>query len=70
VRREPEMDTYCDRCGGRLEAAGIGHEKCRAARELEPPRYCGRCGRRMVVKVTPAGWSGSCSRHGLAQGSR
>ena len=58
---------YCDRCGRTLGEAGggPGHDACRAARELEPPRYCARCGRRMVVQVTPTGWSGRCSRHGL-----
>jgi hypothetical protein len=57
---------YCDRCGHLLTTAGgLGHEACRAARELEPPRYCARCGRRMVVQVTPTGWSGRCTRHGL-----
>jgi len=58
--------AYCDRCGQPLrEADEPGHEACRAARELEPPRYCARCGRRMVVQVTPGGWSGRCARHGL-----
>ncbi len=57
---------YCDRCGRQLAADGAGHGSCQAARKLEPPRYCARCGRRMVVKVTPDGWSGHCARHGLA----
>ena len=58
---------YCDRCGHLLTGAGggQGHEACRAARELEPPRYCAQCGRRMVVQVTPGGWSSRCTRHGL-----
>ncbi|HEV2377387.1 MAG TPA: hypothetical protein VGS19_35140 [Streptosporangiaceae bacterium] len=57
---------YCDRCGSALaEGSGPGHEACRAARALEPPRYCAQCGRRTVVKVTPDGWSSTCSRHGL-----
>jgi len=34
------------------------------ARELEPPRFCPACRRRMVVQVTPAGWSASCVEHG------
>ncbi|HEY6280003.1 MAG TPA: hypothetical protein VIX86_27245 [Streptosporangiaceae bacterium] len=55
---------HCDRCGRPL-AASSDHEACQAARVLEPPRYCPRCGRRMVVKVTPDGWSSRCSRHGL-----
>ena len=58
--------SYCDRCGRPLgETDETGHEDCLAARELEPPRYCARCGRRMVVQVTPGGWSSRCTRHGL-----
>jgi hypothetical protein len=58
--------VYCDRCG---EPAGAdvdadGHEGCRAARRMEPPRYCSRCRRRLVVQVTPAGWTARCTRHG------
>ena len=53
---------YCDRCG---EPAAEGlHAGCAAARELEPPRYCATCRRRMVVQVTPTGWSARCSEHG------
>jgi DNA-directed RNA polymerase subunit RPC12/RpoP len=59
-----EPERYCDRCGRQL-AGGGGHGSCQAARKLEPPRYCARCGRRMVVKVTPDGWSSHCTRHGL-----
>lgn len=57
--------SFCDRCGGRLDDAGAAdrHESCRGARELEPPRYCARCGRRMVVQVTPDGWTARCARH-------
>jgi hypothetical protein len=54
--------TYCDRCG-RLLADG-DHRACAQARELEPPRYCGQCRRRMVVQVTPAGWTARCVEHG------
>jgi ribosomal protein S18 acetylase RimI-like enzyme len=36
--------------------------------ELEPPRYCGACGRRMVVQVTPRGWTARCSTHGRRAG--
>lgn len=32
---------------------------------LEAPRFCQLCGRRMVVQVTPTGWTARCSRHGL-----
>ncbi|RFU42839.1 hypothetical protein DZF91_04410 [Actinomadura logoneensis] len=57
-----QADVYCDRCGDGL---GDGdHAGCRAARELEPPRYCGRCRRRMVVQVTPLGWTARCAEHG------
>jgi hypothetical protein len=31
---------------------------------LEPPRFCTVCGRRMVVQVTPAGWTARCVEHG------
>ncbi|MFC5752017.1 hypothetical protein [Actinomadura rugatobispora] len=54
--------AYCDRCGE--PAAAGGHEACRAARRMEPPRYCSRCRRRLVVQVTPAGWTARCTRHG------
>jgi hypothetical protein len=36
--------------------------------ELEPPRYCADCGRRMVVQVTPRGWSATCVEHGVRRG--
>ncbi|MBO2450307.1 hypothetical protein J4573_24615 [Actinomadura barringtoniae] len=55
-------ETYCDRCG---EPAAAGdHAACQAARRMEPPRYCARCRRRMVVQVTPTGWTARCSQHG------
>ncbi|MBA9007476.1 MULTISPECIES: biotin synthase auxiliary protein BsaP [Thermomonospora] len=57
------METYCDRCG--KPSADGGHEQCRQARALEPPRYCGRCARRMVVQVTPTGWTARCVEHGI-----
>jgi hypothetical protein len=53
--------SFCDRCG---EAVGGDHSRCAAARRLEPPRYCASCGRRLVVQVTPTGWTAACSRHG------
>ncbi|WP_436773568.1 hypothetical protein [Yinghuangia sp. YIM S09857] len=54
---------YCDQCG---EAASeAGHEACARRRELEPPRYCGSCRRRMVVQVTPRGWTAKCVEHGV-----
>jgi hypothetical protein len=55
--------AYCDRCGGAVAASG--HEPCRAQRDLEPPRYCPACGRRMVVQVTPRGWTARCAEHGV-----
>lgn len=57
---------YCDHCGRELAAGG--HEACRAARELDPPRWCGRCRRRMVVQVTPTGWTARCVEHGELAG--
>ncbi|MGH3438092.1 MAG: hypothetical protein ACRDRN_16695 [Sciscionella sp.] len=56
-------ESYCIHCGQPVSVAG--HEGCHNARTaLEPPRYCPQCGRRMVVQVTPAGWTARCSRHG------
>jgi hypothetical protein len=53
---------FCDQCGA---PAGEGeHTRCASRRELEPPRYCPDCARRMVVQVTPTGWTARCSRHG------
>ncbi|MGH3906192.1 MAG: hypothetical protein ACRDTE_18720, partial [Pseudonocardiaceae bacterium] len=53
---------FCDGCG---RPVGEGeHPACVRRRELEPPRYCPRCARRMVVQVTPSGWSAHCSAHG------
>ncbi|TAK71347.1 MAG: hypothetical protein EPO13_00370 [Actinomycetota bacterium] len=56
------MVGYCDHCGVGLDAAD--HGECRRRRQLEPPRYCGQCRRRMVVQVTPTGWTARCSEHG------
>ena len=53
----------CDQCGRPVDQGD--HGTCAARRELEPPRYCADCGRRMVVQVTPAGWSARCVEHGL-----
>jgi hypothetical protein len=53
--------TYCDRCG---ELLGGGHPQCARARALEPPRFCSQCRRRMVVQVTPTGWTARCVEHG------
>ncbi|TWE23060.1 hypothetical protein [Prauserella muralis] len=54
---------YCPRCG--QPRHGGDHAACRSQQAaLEPPRYCAECARRMVVQVTPGGWSARCSRHG------
>jgi dethiobiotin synthetase len=62
-RLVPHAVSYCDRCG----EPGV-HEACVAARALEPPRYCARCRRRMVVQVTPGGWTARCVEHGELSG--
>ena len=80
-RTNEPSHRYCDRCGNPLAAGGHdagrydagrydagGHEACRRARALEPPRYCPRCRRRMVVQVTPTGWTARCSEHGSTAG--
>ena len=56
-----DLPVWCPLCGGRG-----GHPRCRAAAALEPPRYCARCRRRMVVQVTPGGWSARCAVHGTS----
>jgi hypothetical protein len=64
----PHVQTiYCARCG---EDANAGrHLDCARGLELEPPRYCPSCRRRMVVQVTPAGWSARCVEHGTTNGT-
>ncbi len=54
--------VYCGACGA--VASGVAHERCLGRLELEPPRFCAHCARRMVVQVTPTGWTARCSRHG------
>ncbi|POM24754.1 hypothetical protein BTM25_33890 [Actinomadura rubteroloni] len=61
-----ETTTYCDRCG--TPDADGPHDACRAARAMEPPRYCPACRRRMIVQVTPLGWTARCSEHGETRG--
>jgi hypothetical protein len=56
------QDRWCDRCGRALDDGE--HAACVRARELEPPRYCPQCRRRMVVQVTPVGWTARCVEHG------
>jgi ribosomal protein S18 acetylase RimI-like enzyme len=51
---------WCDQCGRELTPEG--HDACR--RGLDPPRFCGHCRRRMVVQVTPTGWTARCVEHG------
>ncbi|HET8583721.1 MAG TPA: hypothetical protein VFL65_10730 [Jatrophihabitans sp.] len=58
-----DRGEFCDRCGRKL--ADVDHAACLRARELEPPRYCTRCRRRMVVQVTPTGWTARCVEHGV-----
>ena len=58
---------WCGQCGEQLTAEG--HDRCRAAAELEPPRYCGHCRRRLVVQVTPTGWTARCVEHGATSSS-
>jgi uncharacterized protein YjbI with pentapeptide repeats len=54
--------AYCDRCGTPIDEGD--HTGCARARELEPPRYCAACRRRMIVQVTPTGWTARCIEHG------
>ena len=60
------LAPWCGWCG--RELTGEGHERCRAAAELEPPRWCAHCRRRMVVQVLPGGWSARCVEHGTVLG--
>ncbi|MPY84938.1 MAG: hypothetical protein GEV00_16820 [Actinophytocola sp.] len=54
---------YCVHCGKGV--ADADHSRCAAPQStLEPPRYCAQCARRMIVQVTPSGWTARCSRHG------
>ncbi|MGH3434818.1 MAG: hypothetical protein ACRDQB_18495 [Thermocrispum sp.] len=58
------MSTYCVHCG--KELAEPVHGACAKPRTaLEPPRFCPECARRMVVQITPSGWTAKCSRHGV-----
>lgn len=57
------MIQFCVRCG--LPVAEGAHAGCDSLRaRLEPPRFCPDCARRMIVQVTPTGWTARCSRHG------
>ena len=63
ARRLDDLPATCPRCG--TDERSGDHAPCHQALRLEPPRYCRACGRRMVVQVTPGGWTASCSRHGI-----
>ena len=52
--------SYCSRCG----TATGDHSDCLRQLQLEPPRFCADCGRRLIVQVTPGGWTARCSQHG------
>jgi hypothetical protein len=54
---------YCEHCGEPRDQGA--HLSCLAALRMEPPRYCAECRRRMVVQVTPAGWTARCVEHGI-----
>ena len=54
--------AYCGHCGDAVDARD--HSACTRLLELEPPRYCPACRRRMVVQVTPGGWTARCVEHG------
>jgi len=60
------VSSFCDQCGSPIEVGD--HVRCAARQTLEPPRFCAECARRMVVQVTPAGWTARCSRHGERRG--
>jgi hypothetical protein len=62
VIEAPTEASYCPRCGD----AAADHPECRIKLAYEPPRYCADCGRRLVVQVTPAGWTAKCSQHGTS----
>ncbi|MEV4316434.1 hypothetical protein [Actinocrispum sp. NPDC049592] len=56
--------SYCGWCG--KDRAEGEHGQCdRRLNTIDPPRFCAECARRMVVQVTPAGWTARCSRHGV-----
>ena len=60
------LAPWCGQCGAELTPEG--HAACRRAAALDPPRYCAQCRRRMVVQVTPTGWSARCVEHGTVTG--
>ncbi|RJQ72229.1 hypothetical protein D5S17_26540 [Pseudonocardiaceae bacterium YIM PH 21723] len=55
--------AFCSWCG--KSSAEGSHSVCtQRLSMIDPPRYCPECARRMVVQVSPAGWTAKCSRHG------
>jgi len=62
----PIAAQYCGRCGAIV--SGADHTACEAALALEPPRYCEVCRRRMIVQITPTGWTARCKQHGVITG--
>jgi hypothetical protein len=65
--------AYCPRCGNPTDGPHTAarpaedlHAACAQALALEPPRYCAACRRRMVVQVTPTGWTARCAEHGVS----
>ncbi|MEU5692556.1 hypothetical protein [Actinosynnema sp. NPDC020468] len=61
--------SYCGYCG--VAESGKDHSACASRLAvIDPPRYCGECARRMVVQVTPTGWTARCSRHGEIASAR
>jgi hypothetical protein len=57
--------AWCEHCGQSREEPV--HERCVRA-DLDPPRWCTRCRRRMVVQITPLGWTARCIEHGTIAG--
>jgi hypothetical protein len=62
------LEEFCGHCGG--ERKNALHDRCDRAALLEPPRFCVACRRRMLVQVTPTGWTARCSRHGEVSSDR
>jgi len=54
---------WCELCGQSRDLDR--HARCSLQADLEPPRWCGSCRRRMVVQITPNGWTARCSEHGM-----
>jgi hypothetical protein len=57
--------TWCEQCGRSRDEPV--HDRCQQA-ALDPPRWCTHCRRRMVVQVTPLGWTARCVEHGTISG--